>query len=98
MEENEGTYLRHIGWWQVRFLLLTISIIEMVHIYNIRRASTRPIGPTPGPPPPCGMQKVLCKLRWQTSAPISPGLTSPTCTRDKRANATRNTIFWEALF
>ncbi len=27
----------------------------------------------PGPPPPCGMQKVLWRLRWQTSAPKSPG-------------------------
>ena len=34
---------------------------------------------TPGPPPPCGIQKVLCKLRWQTSAPMSPGRQSPTC-------------------
>ena len=33
-----------------------------------------PIGPMPGPPPPWGMQKVLCRLRWQTSAPMSPGL------------------------
>ena len=24
----------------------------------------------PGPPPPCGMANVLCRLRWQTSAPI----------------------------
>jgi hypothetical protein len=27
----------------------------------------------PGPPPPCGMQKVLCRLRWQTSAPMLAG-------------------------
>ena len=32
-----------------------------------------PIGPMPGPPPPWGMQKVLCRFRWHTSAPISPG-------------------------
>ena len=42
------------------------------------RCSATPIGPMPGPPPPCGMQKVLCRFRWQTSAPISPGLQSPT--------------------
>ena len=36
--------------------------------YGLRWAAT-PIGPTPGPPPPWGMQKVLCRLRWQTSAP-----------------------------
>jgi hypothetical protein len=35
------------------------------------------IGPMPGPPPPCGMQKVLCRLRWQTSAPMSPGRSEP---------------------
>mmetsp|Transcript_20572 Transcript_20572/g.55435 ORF Transcript_20572/g.55435 Transcript_20572/m.55435 type:complete len:246 (+) Transcript_20572:1016-1753(+) len=38
-----------------------------------------PIGPTPGPPPPCGMQKVLWRLRWHTSAPKSPGRQRPTC-------------------
>ena len=30
-----------------------------------------------GPPPPCGMQNVLCRLRWQTSAPMSPGPAEP---------------------
>jgi hypothetical protein len=29
------------------------------------------IGPTPGPPPPCGIANVLCKFRWQTSAPLA---------------------------
>ena len=33
----------------------------------------------PGPPPPCGMQNVLCRLMWQTSAPMSPGRQRPTC-------------------
>ena len=37
------------------------------------RCCATAIGPMPGPPPPWGMQKVLCRLRWQTSAPISPG-------------------------
>src|ERR1700741_3071686 len=35
-------------------------------------------GPTPGPPPPCGMQKVLCRLRCETSEPHLPGLARPT--------------------
>src|SRR5687767_4221033 len=35
-------------------------------------------GPTPGPPPPWGMQNVLCRFRWDTSAPNHPGLASPT--------------------
>src|SRR4051812_34400602 len=46
--------------------------------YGARCAAT-PIGPTPGPPPPCGMQNVLCRLRWQTSAPIVAGGGRPTC-------------------
>ena len=37
-----------------------------------------PIGPIPGPPPPCGIQKVLCKFKWLTSPPMSPGLDKPT--------------------
>src|SRR4249919_4379236 len=35
-------------------------------------------GPTPGPPPPCGMQKVLCRLRCETSEPHLPGRATPT--------------------
>ena len=42
------------------------------------RCGATPIGPMPGPPPPCGMQKVLCRLRWQTSAPSSAGRARPT--------------------
>mmetsp|Transcript_10811 Transcript_10811/g.35495 ORF Transcript_10811/g.35495 Transcript_10811/m.35495 type:complete len:296 (-) Transcript_10811:1721-2608(-) len=43
------------------------------------RCFLTPIGPMPGPPPPCGMQNVLCRLRWHTSAPMCPGEVSPTC-------------------
>src|ERR1700735_2379684 len=39
------------------------------------RAAT---GPTPGPPPPCGMQNVLCRFRCDTAAPNQPGRASPT--------------------
>src|SRR5213083_1299310 len=46
---------------------------------NFTRCSATPIGPMPGPPPPCGMQKVLCRFKWQTSAPMSPGRQRPTC-------------------
>src|SRR5476651_1902360 len=46
---------------------------------NGARCALTPIGPMPGPPPPCGMENVLCRLRWQTSAPISAGLVKPTC-------------------
>ena len=45
---------------------------------NGLRCSATPIGPTPGPPPPWGMQNVLCKLRWETSDPMIPGLVKPT--------------------
>ncbi len=37
-----------------------------------------PIGPIPGPPPPCGIANVLCKFKWQTSAPKYPGDVYPT--------------------
>jgi hypothetical protein len=36
-----------------------------------------PIEPTPGPPPPWGIENVLCKFKCPTSAPISPGAVSP---------------------
>src|SRR5690606_20773896 len=42
------------------------------------RADLAAHGPTPGPPPPCGMQNVLCRLRCDTSEPHAPGLASPT--------------------
>ena len=29
---------------------------------NISKCFLQAIGPIPGPPPPCGMQKVLCKF------------------------------------
>src|SRR5882724_1742094 len=45
---------------------------------NGARCALTPMGPTPGPPPPWGMQNVLCKLRWLTSAPKRPGAASPT--------------------
>ena len=37
----------------------------------------------PGPPPPWGMQKVLCRFRWHTSAPMMPGAVRPTCGRHR---------------
>ena len=46
---------------------------------NGARWAATPMGPMPGPPPPCGIANVLCRLRWQTSAPIEAGLVSPTC-------------------
>ena len=42
------------------------------------RSATTQTGPTPGPPPPCGMQNVLCRFRWLTSPPNSPGAATPT--------------------
>jgi glycine dehydrogenase len=44
---------------------------------NGARCAATLIGPMPGPPPPWGMQKVLCRLRWHTSAPKSPGRHRP---------------------
>src|SRR5215467_4959933 len=45
---------------------------------NGARCSLTATGPTPGPPPPCGMQNVLCRFRCETSAPKAPGCASPT--------------------
>src|SRR3954467_2659722 len=45
---------------------------------NGARCERTPIGPTPRPPPPWGMQNVLCRFRWETSAPKRPGRASPT--------------------
>ncbi len=36
-----------------------------------------PTGPAPGPPPPWGCEKVLCRLIWITSTPQSPGRVIP---------------------
>ena len=41
-------------------------------------AAPQATGPTPGPPPPCGMAKVLCKFRCDTSPPNCPGAHKPT--------------------
>jgi len=38
-----------------------------------RREGHVPMVPTPGPPPPWGMQNVLCRFKWQTSAPMRAG-------------------------
>ena len=45
---------------------------------NCTRCSATATGPTPGPPPPCGMAKVLCRFRCETSPPKWPGLARPT--------------------
>ena len=42
------------------------------------RSSTTHTGPTPGPPPPCGMQNVLWRFKWLTSPPNTPGDATPT--------------------
>src|SRR5690606_3640896 len=45
---------------------------------NGARCALTAHGPTPGPPPPWGIQKVLCRLRWLTSEPHLPGRARPT--------------------
>ena len=45
---------------------------------NGARCAATATGPTPGPPPPCGMQNVLCRFRCETSPPNSPGRARPT--------------------
>merc|ERR1719487_516086 len=53
----------------------------LMYIHEMGRMSDEPYGAaaTPGPPPPCGMQNVLCMFRWQTSAPQVPGDVRPHC-------------------
>ena len=41
-------------------------------------AAENTTGPAPGPPPPCGVEKVLCRLMCIASMPRSPGRTRPT--------------------
>src|SRR3954449_1521809 len=45
---------------------------------NGARCGATATGPTPGPPPPCGMQNVLCRFRCDTSPPNAPGRARPT--------------------
>ena len=44
---------------------------------NGARDSFTPTGPAPGPPPPCGVENVLCRLKCMTSMPWSPGRVTP---------------------
>ena len=44
---------------------------------NGTRRSTTATGPAPGPPPPWGVAKVLWRLEWTMSKPMSPGRTTP---------------------
>ena len=39
---------------------------------NGARCFLNPYDPTPRPPPPCGIAKILCKFKCPTSATISP--------------------------
>ena len=53
------------------------GVVVSVDGRNGMRCSPTPMGPTPGPPPPWGMQNVLCRFKWLTSDPNSPGLATP---------------------
>ena len=69
---------RRCGWRAARVVAEATGATGWEGRKGARWAAT-PIGPMPGPPPPCGMQNVLWRLRWQTSAPMKPGEVSPTC-------------------
>src|SRR3989442_15304993 len=45
---------------------------------NGARGALTATGPTPGPPPPWGMQNALCRFRCDTSPPNRPAAPSPT--------------------
>lgn len=55
-----------------------------------------PMGPMPGPPPPWGMQKVLWRLRCETSDPKSPGRHIPTCHKgkDRKTSQELKRVLW----
>src|SRR5262249_47671324 len=43
----------------------------------LRNCALTATGPAPGPPPPWGVENVLCKFIWSTSTPMPPGLATP---------------------
>ena len=45
---------------------------------NGASAALSTVGPAPGPPPPWGVENVLCRLMCMASTPRSPGRTRPT--------------------
>src|SRR5450759_1809075 len=74
--ENAGTSPR-----RRRYRSDLVPSVQSDHRFarqNVTRCFATPMGPIPGPPPPCGMQNVLWRLRWQTSAPMSAGRHKPT--------------------
>jgi hypothetical protein len=65
----------------VRFVLDHAPAVAILDHEGQRRkgasASDSTVGPEPGPPPPWGVEKVLCKLMCMASTPRSPGRTRP---------------------
>ena len=59
--ENIKTILDHQG-------------LTWTDVVNVSLTAT---GPAPGPPPPCGVENVLCVLKCMTSKPAWPGLNLP---------------------
>ena len=51
---------------------------EVLGLKKGANAAESTTGPAPGPPPPCGVEKVLCRLMCMQSTPRSPGRTRPT--------------------
>ena len=45
---------------------------------NGAKAAAKATGPEPGPPPPWGVENVLCRFMCMTSMPRSAGRTLPT--------------------
>ena len=47
-------------------LTLSLELILIIALFgkNGTRCFATQIGPTPGPPPPCGIANVLCRYTW----------------------------------
>ena len=73
---NEVHYLRGNASKALRSLNFKpkYSFLELIFTLGTGKyfsiLSTTAIGPAPGPPPPCGVEKVLCKLICTISKPI----------------------------
>jgi len=51
--------------------------INANHLRAVSAGTVTATGPAPGPPPPCGVEKVLCRLSCTMSAPMCPGFATP---------------------
>ena len=74
---------RRVMEQRLTVLLSEVRPRDAARLRELRTARQRRRGPTsmtmPGPPPPWGIAKVLCRFRCDTSEPNLPGFDKPTC-------------------